>query len=58
MIGKLIVWAEDRNRAIAKMKTALEEFKVEGIKTIIPFHYDMMNNPDFIENRYDTNYLG
>ena len=58
MIGKLIVWAEDRNRAVAKMKTALEEFKVEGIKTIIPFHYDMMNNPDFIENRYDTNYLG
>ena len=58
MIGKLIVWAEDRERAIAKMKTALEEFKVEGIKTIIPFHYDMMNNPDFVENRYDTNYLG
>ena len=58
MIGKLIVWAEDRDRAIAKMKTALKEFKVEGIKTIIPFHYDMMNNPDFIENRYDTNYLG
>ncbi len=58
MIGKLIVWAEDRNRAIAKMKTALEEFEIEGIKTIIPFHYKMMNNSDFIENRYDTNYLG
>lgn len=58
MIGKLIVWAEDRNRAIAKMKTALEEFEVGGIKTIIPFHYKMMGNPDFIENRYDTNYLG
>jgi len=58
MIGKLIVWAEDRNRAIAKMKTALEEFEIEGIKTIIPFHCKMMNNSDFIENRYDTNYLG
>jgi len=58
MVGKLIVWAESRDRAIAKMKTALEEFKVEGIKTIIPFHYDMMKNQDFIENRYDTNYLG
>ena len=58
MIGKLIVWGEDRSRAISKMKTALQEFKVGGIKTIIPFHYDMMNNPDFIENRYDTNYLG
>ena len=58
MIGKLIVWGEDRNRAIAKMKTSLEEFDIEGVKTIIPFHYKMMNNPDFIENRYDTNYLG
>jgi acetyl-CoA carboxylase biotin carboxylase subunit len=58
MIGKLIVWAEDRDRAIAKMKTALEEFEVGGIKTIIPFHHKMMSNPDFIENRYDTNYLG
>ncbi len=58
MIGKLIVWAEDRNRAISKMKTALEEFEIEGVKTIIPFHYKMMNNQDFIENRYDTNYLG
>ena len=58
MIAKLIVWAEDRNRAIAKMKVALEEFKVEGIKTTIPFHHDMMNNIDFVENRYDTNYLG
>ncbi len=58
MIGKLIVWGENRERAIAKMKTALEEFEVEGVKTIIPFHYKMMNNIDFIENRYDTNYLG
>jgi len=58
MIGKLIVWGEDRDRAIAKMKESLNEFRVEGIKTIIPFHKDMMENDDFINNNYDTNYLG
>ncbi len=57
MIGKLIVWAEDRDRAISKMRVALEEFDVEGIKTTIPFHLEMMKNVDFVENRYDTNYL-
>jgi acetyl-CoA carboxylase biotin carboxylase subunit len=58
MIGKLIVWGEDRNRAIAKMKEALREFEVEGIKTVIDFHLKMMENQDFIDNNFDTNYLG
>jgi len=57
MIGKLIVWASDRKRAIAKMQEALNEFRVEGIKTTIPFHQKMMKNVDFVENNYDTNYL-
>jgi len=57
MIGKLIVWAEDRPRAIAKMKQALKELHVEGIKTTRDFHLKMMDNPDFINNNYDTNYL-
>ena len=47
MIGKLIVWGEDRNKAIAKMKRALKEFKIEGIKSTIPFHIKMMGNADF-----------
>jgi acetyl-CoA carboxylase biotin carboxylase subunit len=58
MIGKLIVWGEDRDRAIAKMKEALREFEVEGIKTVIDFHSKMMENQDFIDNNFDTNYLG
>ena len=57
MIAKLIVWAEDRSKAIAKMKRALEEFEVGGIKTTIEFHKKMMENPDFIENRFDTKYI-
>ncbi|MFW2443125.1 acetyl-CoA carboxylase biotin carboxylase subunit, partial [Aliarcobacter butzleri] len=44
MIGKLIVWGRDRNKAINIMKRALAEFEVEGIKTTIPFHKKMMEN--------------
>ena len=57
MIGKLIVWDVDRNRAIHKMKVALEQLVVHGIKTTRDFHIAMMENPDFINNNYDTNYL-
>ncbi len=57
MIAKLIVWGEDRERAIAKMKRALEEFEVGGIKTTIDFHKKMMDNPDFLSNNYDTKYI-
>ncbi len=57
LIAKLIVWGENRERAIAKMSEALREFQVEGIKTVIDFHKRMLKNPDFITNNYDTNYL-
>lgn len=57
MIGKLIVWDEDRNRAIHKMKVALEQLVIHGIKTTRDFHIGMMENRDFINNNYDTNYL-
>ena len=57
MIGKLIVWGRDRNKAINIMKRALAEFEVEGIRTTIPFHQKMMENEDFISNDYDTKYL-
>ena len=57
LIGKLIVWGETRDRAIAKMQEALREFEVVGIKTTIDFHKKMMANPDFKSNNYDTKYL-
>ncbi len=57
MIGKLIVWGKDRDAAIAKMKRALDEFEVAGVKTTIEFHRKMMRNKDFIENNFDTKYL-
>jgi len=57
MIGKLIVWGRDREKAINIMKRALGEFEVEGIRTTIPFHQKMMENPDFVSNNYTTKYL-
>ncbi len=57
MIGKLIVWGRNRQKAINIMKRALNEFEVEGIKTTIEFHKKMMNNKDFLSNNYDTKYL-
>lgn len=57
MVGKLIVYAENREKAIAKMHRALSEFKVTGIKTTISFHKKMMENEDFINNDFDTKYL-
>ncbi|MGG7073913.1 acetyl-CoA carboxylase biotin carboxylase subunit [Campylobacter sp. 9BO] len=57
MIGKLVVWDEDRNKAIQKMHVALEQLVVSGIKTTRDFHINMMKNKDFLTNNYDTNYL-
>lgn len=57
MIGKLIVHDTDRNKAIAKMRVALDQLIIQGIKTTKDFHIGMMNNEDFVNNLYDTNYL-
>ena len=57
MIGKLIVWGKDRDEAIRRMDRALSEFRVEGIRTTIPFHIEMMRNKDFQTNNFDTKYL-
>ncbi len=57
MIGKLIVHAETREDAINRMKVALDEYIIEGIKTTIPFHQKLMNNKQFCELDFDTNFL-
>ncbi len=57
MIGKLIVYGNSRQDAINRMRRALSEFDVGGIKTTIAFHLKMMQNPDFINNDFDTKYL-
>lgn len=57
MIAKLITFASTREEAIAKMRRALDEMVIEGIKTTIPFHRWMMDNEDFISGNIDTKYL-
>jgi len=57
LIAKVITRGETREEAIAVMKEALNEFRVTGIKTTIPFHLKMLQNPDFLSQNYDTRYL-
>ncbi|WP_080874576.1 acetyl-CoA carboxylase biotin carboxylase subunit [Oceanobacillus timonensis] len=57
MIAKLIVYAETRSEAVERMKRALEEFVVEGVRTTIPFQYQIMSHPVFKEGDFNTNFL-
>jgi acetyl-CoA carboxylase biotin carboxylase subunit len=57
MIAKLISVAQTREEAIAKMKRALDEFVIEGIKTTIPFHLKLMENESFIKGDITTKFL-
>ncbi len=57
LIAKLIVRGEDRREAVDRMRRALDEFVVEGIKTTIPFHRRVMDDPTFLGGDYDTAFL-
>ena len=57
MIAKLITVAQTREEAIAKMHRALSEYIIEGIKTTIPFHLQLMENEDFIKGDYTTKFM-
>ena len=57
MIAKLITTARTREEAIDKMKRALDEFVIEGIKTTIPFHRQLMDDPNYIVGNYTTKFL-
>ena len=57
MISKLIVWGRTRKDAINRMKRALYEYKITGVKTSIPFLERIMNTPDFIKGNYDTHFI-
>ncbi|HLV40024.1 MAG TPA: acetyl-CoA carboxylase biotin carboxylase subunit [Xanthomarina sp.] len=57
MIAKLITTAQTRGEAINKMKRALEEFVIEGIKTTIPFHRQLMDHPDYLAGNYTTKFM-
>ena len=57
MIAKLIAYGKTRDHAIRKMRRALDEFVVEGVKTTIPFHQQLMRDERFLEGNFDTRFL-
>ena len=57
MIAKLIVKGKNREEAIARMKRALKEFKIEGVDTTIPFHLKVLENEAFKEGKFYTNFI-
>ena len=57
MISKLIVVAQSREEAILKMKRALDEYIIEGVKTTIPFHQKLMENEDFNKGNFTTKFM-
>ena len=57
MIGKVIAYGDPRDQAIARMRVALSEMVVEGIKTNIPLHQDLMNDAEFKRGGTTIHYL-
>lgn len=57
MISKLITVAQTREEAILKMKRALEEYVIDGVKTTIPFHIKLMDNEDFKTGNFTTKFM-
>ncbi|TNF50722.1 acetyl-CoA carboxylase biotin carboxylase subunit [bacterium] len=58
MISKLCTWGRSRDEAIDRMKRALDEYVVKGIKTTIPFHLKVMSNEHFIKGEITTGFIG
>ncbi len=57
MIAKLIVWGETRAQAILRMRRALEEYRIVGVRTNIPFHQMLMDSARFMGGQYDTRFV-
>ena len=57
LISKLITWGEDRPQALARMRRALAEYEVRGIRTTLPFFQWVLSDADFIAGRFDTGFI-
>ncbi|MCH6264463.1 acetyl-CoA carboxylase biotin carboxylase subunit [Neobacillus citreus] len=57
MVAKIITWGKDRNEAIDRMKRALSEFVISGIKTTIPFHLELLEHEAFVKGEFNTKFL-
>jgi acetyl-CoA/propionyl-CoA carboxylase biotin carboxyl carrier protein len=57
LMAKLVVWGRDRDEAIQRARRALDEYVVHGVATTIPAHREVLDHPDFIENRHHTKWI-
>jgi acetyl-CoA carboxylase biotin carboxylase subunit len=57
LIAKVITHGKDREEAVARMQRALNEFTIEGIKTTLPFHMKILDDPDFLKGNFNTSFL-
>ncbi len=57
MLGKLIVWGSDRATALRRLSRALDETRIDGIETTVPFFRQLMRDPEFLEARFDIGWL-
>jgi acetyl-CoA carboxylase biotin carboxylase subunit len=57
MIAKLICWGDDRPQAMLRMRSALEEFTLTGLKHNIPFHLNLLNSFSYIAGKIDTKFV-
>jgi len=57
LLAKVIAWGGDRREAVARMRRALEEFKIGGVATNIPFHLRLLGSREFLECQFDTHFV-
>ncbi|HEU5061364.1 MAG TPA: ATP-grasp domain-containing protein, partial [Kofleriaceae bacterium] len=57
LLSKLVTWGDDRAQALARMRRALDEYLVRGIRTNLMFHRRVMRHPDFVAGDYDTGFI-
>ncbi len=57
MVSKLVTWGEDRTEALWRMKRALREYVVTGVKTNLQFHLEVLEHPEFVDGSYDTQFV-
>ena len=57
LLGKLIVWGKDRSETLQRANRALEEFVIDGVTTVIPFHQKVIKHPAFIKGDFNTHFV-
>jgi acetyl-CoA carboxylase biotin carboxylase subunit len=57
LLSKLVTWGDDRAQALARMRRALDEYMVRGIRTNLPFHRRMLRSEEFLAGNYDTGFI-